>query len=169
MENYLLIIRHTPSWVWIVLAYLLYAGMKARRPRQQSLSRLLVLPLVFLCWGVAALFHTLAMVEAAAGGFLLALIIGLGLGWRLGKNAGVYREEIRRFERAGSSVPLALMLLTFGLRFYFSMQLARFPELANSVLFCTLSGAAGGITAGIFCGISIRLLNQMRNVQVRHC
>lgn len=87
---------------------------------QQSLSRLLALPLVFLCWGVAAIFHTLAMVEAAAGGFLLALIIGLGLGWRLGKNAGVYREEIRRFERAGSSVPLALMLLTFGLRFYFS-------------------------------------------------
>ncbi|QTF08899.1 hypothetical protein HC231_14040 [Brenneria izadpanahii] len=162
MENYLIIIRHTPSWVWILLAYLIYAGIKARQPRQQSLRRLLVLPIIFLCWGLSSILHNLTMTEVAVAGFVLALIIGLALGWMLGKNAGVYRADIQCFERAGSSVPLVLMLLTFCLRFYFSVQLAWFPALADSAVFCALSGAVGGITGGIFSGIALRLLNQMR-------
>ncbi|MFE8103379.1 hypothetical protein RBA71_18095 [Brenneria goodwinii] len=162
MENYLIIIRHTPSWVWILLAYLIYAGIKARQPRQQSLRRLLVLPIIFLCWGGFSILHTLVAREVAVAGFVLALIAGVVLGWMLGKDAGVYRADLQCFERAGSSVPLLLMLLTFCLRFYFSVQLARFPELANSVVFCALSGAVGGITGGIFSGIALRLLNQMR-------
>lgn len=166
MENYLIIIRHTPSWVWILLAYLIYAGIKARQARRQSLLRLLVLPIVFLCWGASSILHTLAIREVAVAGFLLALIVGVCLGWILGKNAGVYRADAQCFDRTGSSVPLALMLLTFCLRFYFSVQLAWFPELADNVIFCALSGAVGGITGGIFSGITLRLLNQIRATHI---
>lgn len=162
MENYLIIIRHTPVWVWILLAYLIYAGIKARQPRQQSLLRLLILPIVFLYWGASSILHTLNIREAAIAGFLLALAVGVILGWISGKNAGVYRSDIQRFERRGSSVPLVLMLLTFCLRFYFSVQLAWFPGLADNLVFCVLSGVVGGITGGIFSGITLRLLNQMR-------
>ncbi|MBJ7221204.1 MULTISPECIES: hypothetical protein [unclassified Brenneria] len=127
-----------------------------------------MLPLIFLCWGIAAILSTLVLRNAAVVGFLLALTVGLCLGWQLGKNAGTYRADIQCFERTGSSVPLVLMLLTFGLRFYFAVQLAWFPALANSAIFCTLAGAAGGITTGIFSGISLHLLNQMRGVAGRH-
>ncbi|MCG8710523.1 DUF1453 family protein [Brenneria sp. 4F2] len=165
MENYLIILRHTPSWVWVLLAYLIYAGIKARQPRRQSLPRLLLLPIVFLYWGASSILHTLAIREVAVAGFVLALSVGACLGWMLGKTAGVYRPDSRDFERRGSSVPLVLMLLTFCLRFYFSVQLTWFPELADSVIFCALSGAVGGITGGIFSGITLRLLNQMRRTQ----
>ncbi|MEC5320838.1 DUF6622 family protein [Brenneria populi subsp. brevivirga] len=85
MENYLITVRHTPSWAWILLAYLIYAGRKALQPRRQSLRRLLVLPIVFLCWGASSILHTLALREIVVAGFLLALIVGLCLGWMLGK------------------------------------------------------------------------------------
>ncbi|WP_350238033.1 DUF6622 family protein [Pectobacterium colocasium] len=165
MEDLLIILRHTPYWVWVVLGYLIYAGIKASQPRRQSLTRMLVVPIVFMVWGVSAIFHTLLFPLAAAGGFLLALLVGLGIGWMLGKTSGAYLPESRVFQRTGSWWPLGLMLLTFCSRFYFSVQLARFPALAHDLVFCLLSGAVGGITAGIFSGVSLCLLNQMRKIK----
>ncbi|MCL6328855.1 hypothetical protein EXT51_04955 [Pectobacterium carotovorum subsp. carotovorum] len=165
MENLLIILRHTPYWVWIVLGYLIYAGVKASQPRQQSLVQMLVVPMIFIAWGISAIFHTLQIPLAAAGGFLLALMIGLGIGWAWGKTSGIYLPESRHFQRTGSWWPLALMLLTFCSRFYFSVQLARFSVLAHDPAFCLLSGATSGITAGIFSGVSLRLLNHMRKIR----
>ncbi|MDX6914343.1 DUF6622 family protein [Pectobacterium carotovorum] len=165
MEDLLIILRHTPYWVWIVLGYLIYAGIKASQPRRQSLTRMLVVPIVFMVWGVSAIFHALLIPLAASGGFLLTLIVGLGIGWTWGKTSGAYLPESRVFQRTGSWWPLGLMLLTFCSRFYFSVQLARFPALAHDPAFCLLSGAASGITAGIFSGVSLRLLNQMRKIR----
>ncbi|KHN50992.1 DUF6622 family protein [Pectobacterium fontis] len=165
MENLLIILRHTPYWVWGVLGYLIYAGVKASQPRQQSLARMLVVPMVFMVWGVSAIFHTLQLPLAAAGGFLLTLTVGLGLGWRWGRTSGAYLPESRCFQRTGSWWTLGLMLLTFCSRFYFSVQLSQFPTLAHDPVFCLLSGATSGVTAGIFSGISLRLLNQMRKIR----
>ncbi|WP_025918637.1 DUF6622 family protein [Pectobacterium parmentieri] len=165
MENLLIILRHTPYWVWVVLGYLIYAGVKASHPRRQSLARMLVAPAIFMVWGISSIFHTLMPPLAAASGFLLMLIVGLGLGWIWGVASGTYLPEPRCFQRTGSWWPLVLMLLTFCSRFYFSVQLSRFPMLAHDTVFCLLSGAASGITAGIFSGVSLRLLNQMRKIR----
>ncbi|BES84479.1 hypothetical protein PEC302107_22160 [Pectobacterium araliae] len=165
MENLLIILRHTPYWVWAILGYLIYAGVKASQPRQQSLARVFVVPTVFMVWGISAIFHTLMLPLAAAGGFLLMLVIGLSIGWMWGKTSGTYLSESRSFQRTGSWWPLVLMLLTFCSRFYFSVQLARFPALAHDTVFCLMSGAASGITAGIFSGVSLHLLNQMRKIK----
>ncbi|KFX06960.1 hypothetical protein KP22_02405 [Pectobacterium betavasculorum] len=165
MENLLIILRHTPYWVWAVLGYLIYAGVKASHPRRQSLARMLVVPAIFMVWGISSIFHTLMLPLAAAGGFLLMLMIGGWVGWACGKRSGTYLPESRGFQRTGSWWPLVLMLLTFCSRFYLSVQLARFPILAHDPVFCLLSGAVGGITAGIFSGVSLRLLNQMRKIR----
>ncbi|WP_409159430.1 DUF6622 family protein [Pectobacterium sp. B2J-2] len=165
MEDLLIILRHTPYWVWAVLGYLIYAGIKANQPRRQSLVRMLVVPIIFMVWGISAIFHTSLLPLAAAGGFLLTLIVGLGIGWAWGKTSGAYLPESRVFQRTGSWLPLGLMLLTFCFRFSFSVQLARFPALAHDFTFCLLSGAASGMTAGIFSGVSLRLINQMRKIR----
>lgn len=69
MENQLIILRHTPYWVWTILGYLIYVGVKASRPRQQSLVRMLVVPMIFMVWGISAIFHTLRLPLEAAGDF----------------------------------------------------------------------------------------------------
>ncbi|MFJ5457730.1 DUF6622 family protein [Pectobacterium sp. CHL-2024] len=77
MENLLIILRHTPYWVWIVLGYLIYAGVKASQPRQQSLVRMLVVPMIFMAWGISAIFHTLQLPLAAAGENVRRLSAGI--------------------------------------------------------------------------------------------
>lgn len=162
MENTIVVVRHTPLWVWGVLVYLVYAGIRASRPREQSAARLCLLPALFLLWGVSSLLQALSLPHVAAAGMAAALMAGGALGWRRGRFAGEYRVTTRRFTRAGSWWPLVLMLATFGAKFYLALRLARQPELAHDAAFCLSSGAAGGLAAGIFSGVSARLLWRRR-------
>lgn len=41
------ILGHTPLWVWFLLAFLVYRGVAAMRPRDVSPSRGLIIPVVF--------------------------------------------------------------------------------------------------------------------------
>ena len=61
------IISHTPIWVWVLLAFLVWRGINAMQPRTIAPSRALIIPLVFLVWGLAGL------ITARGLGFALAL------------------------------------------------------------------------------------------------
>ena len=47
------ILIHTPPWVWILLAYLVWQGIKSMRPRKAPIWRALIVPVVFIAWGVS--------------------------------------------------------------------------------------------------------------------
>jgi len=47
------ILTQTPLWVWILLAYLIWQGMQAMQPRTTPIWRALILPVVFIVWGVS--------------------------------------------------------------------------------------------------------------------
>ncbi len=47
------IITHTPLWAWILLAYLVWQGIKAMGPRTTTIWRALIVPAVFIVWGLS--------------------------------------------------------------------------------------------------------------------
>ena len=47
------ILIHTPPWVWILLAYLVFQGIKAMQPRKTPIWRALIVPVVFIAWGIS--------------------------------------------------------------------------------------------------------------------
>ena len=49
------IIKHTPLWVWPLLAYLIWQGIKAMGPRTTTIWRALIVPAVFIVWGLSRL------------------------------------------------------------------------------------------------------------------
>ena len=49
------IITHTPVWVWILLAYLVWQGIKGMQPRTSTLWRALIVPAIFIVWGLSRL------------------------------------------------------------------------------------------------------------------
>ncbi len=49
------VLRHTPIWVWVLLAFLIYRGIMMLRPREVSPSRMLIIPVVFLVWGLTGM------------------------------------------------------------------------------------------------------------------
>ena len=55
MQTAFRILAHTPIWVVILLAYLIWQGMQALRPRTQAVWRMLIVPLVFFGMGLSRL------------------------------------------------------------------------------------------------------------------
>jgi hypothetical protein len=47
------ILTHTPPWVFALLAYLVWQGIRARRPRTTTIWRALIVPAVFIIWGIS--------------------------------------------------------------------------------------------------------------------
>src|SRR5882672_8916780 len=49
------ILANTPAWVFALLAYLIWQGWQARRPRTRPIWRMLIVPLVFFLMGLSRL------------------------------------------------------------------------------------------------------------------
>ena len=56
MNMVLQIVVNTPPWVWVLLAFLLFLGIRALQPSTAPLWRIAILPTVFCVWGVSGLF-----------------------------------------------------------------------------------------------------------------
>lgn len=150
------IASHVPSWIWALLALLLALGLRQSRDQYLPRGRLVVLPLIWLAyglWGVRSSFgHELVL--------MLAWALGLVLGMQLMRLpafasfvAGSHFDAQRgRYFVPGSWLPMVLMLALFCAKFALGMSLAMQPALARdahvalsfSVLFGTLSGALLG-------------------------
>ena len=50
------VLIHTPVWVFALLAFLVWQGIKATRPRTVTIWRSLIVPAVFIVWGLSRLF-----------------------------------------------------------------------------------------------------------------
>ncbi|PYE87397.1 DUF6622 family protein [Phyllobacterium leguminum] len=156
------IIAHTPIWVWFLLAYLLYGGIKALQPREMTWLRMLLLPILFLVWGlydiVTVLHHPILALVAFAGG----IVIGGAIGWLLAahQDAAWIDPASRLIHRPGTPVTLILILIGFICKYALSVALAYHADLAASPDYNVLSGAIAGAVDGVFWGMTGRQLNQ---------
>ncbi|MBN8511129.1 MAG: tat pathway signal sequence, partial [Burkholderiales bacterium] len=74
------ILRHTPGWVWALLAALLALGLAQLRTRRVPRRRLFVLPAVLLALGLIATATSLRPAAPALAAWALALAAGVALG-----------------------------------------------------------------------------------------
>ncbi len=146
-------IIHTPVWVWPAFALLILLGLRRMRPREISLSRLIVLPAVFLALSAYSAFSNgLPIVEALA-----IWLAGLGLGSLLGRLA-VPRQGIvidrtrRRIAVPGSVVPLILILIIFLGRYASGYAFGRYPELRQDPLVVILAASYAAFCTGVMIG-----------------
>jgi hypothetical protein len=106
-------LAHTPPYVFVLLAYLIWQGALALRTRQRSVWRLLIVPVLFTATGLSLLVlrplgGTLPMAAWLAG---LAAFAPLGL--VTGPRLLAVDRASGRVTQAGSPVPLVRNLLIF--------------------------------------------------------
>jgi len=155
------LVTHTPWWVFAVLAYLIWMGVKGLQPRTLPLARVFITPLVFIVWGVlgAAGRHLPPGMNAAAwiGGAVLGAIPSVLTSPR--------RVELNRslnlvhFE--GSPFPLVRNLTIFCLRY--GLAVAAAMAHGDDVRLAVITTAVSGLSAGYFLGWSAafwRMLNR---------
>jgi hypothetical protein len=155
METLRLVLANTPWWVFLLLALLIGLGVQALRPRAVALSRVFIMPAVFLSWGLISLALTsrgaplllLAWSVAAAAGAVLALTSFRAAGLRL---------ERGRVHFPGSALPLTRNLLIFLVKYALAVAIARSPDLREQLQLWDIG--VSGVIAGYFIGWMARFV-----------
>jgi hypothetical protein len=156
------ILNRTPPWVFLLFAYLAWQGIKALRPRTQSIWRLLIVPLIFIVWGLSRIgmrhdnaWPPLVWVTAAVLMAPLAFLTGPRL-LAVDRSRGLV-------SRAGSIVPLVRNMAVFGLQYAVAVMGAlRLDGYAAGAI---VGRAVSGATAGYFLGWAVALLRRYWNAE----
>ncbi len=150
MENLIEILLHTPWWVYVVFAYIVYVGIKATQMRSVPVLRLFIVPAIFTVLSI----HT---VVGRIGDHLLyimpwgiATLIGVGIGWiEMNRLNIIIDGKHHLLKIPGSSFTLILFLLFFGSQYYFGFKSATDPEGVKQIQFVIYLLLVSGIGTGV--------------------
>lgn len=152
------ILRHTPYWVWLVLAMLLWRGALLMRPRQVPRSRVAILPALFVLLSAAGVVAGFGLQPQALICWGAGLVLAAFETHRAGPPRGAqYLAERRSYQMPGSGVPLLLIVLAFSAKYSVGIELALHPALRNAPMFAAAVCAAYGAISGVFLGRALRL------------
>lgn len=155
------IVAQTPSWVWGLLAGLLFLGFTQVAGRTIGSRRVMITPIAMTAFsllgtatafGSSQQFLTVLLVWIATAATAAALIAPMApaTGTR-------YSAASRSFVVPGSWIPLALILGIFLTKYVVGVELAMQPSLARDIQYPLVAAAIYGAFSGIFVGRAARL------------
>ena len=154
------IVGHTPPYVFLALAYGLFAGFRAFRPRPMALYAMPIMPAVFLVLSVGSLIPAASALPTAAVAWIAALGAGIAMG------ATVLAAEVVAIDRGhgrvtvgGSAMVLVLFVVIFSLKYFNGVVHATNPILAGTPGFILAMTAVSGLGTGIMVGRIARLFS----------
>jgi uncharacterized protein DUF6622 len=151
------ILIHTPLWVWPLLAYLVWQGIKAMRPRKVTVHRSLIMPAIFIVWGLSGLVSRSAdNIWPLVAWLAAALVLG-STGFLTAKPFEL-DHTTGEIERPGSVVPLIRNLSIFALQYTVRVIMAIDPD-ARTIA-AVAGRVVGGAMTGYFLGRTVALLLQ---------
>jgi hypothetical protein len=154
------IVSHIPVWVWVVMAFGIWSGVRAFNQRKVSLAMATLLPLVFLFLSLSNLAGVVGEAPAIGLLWLLAVAVGFVLGWFFlsAEPLEVYRGKGTLLV-PGTWIVLAMFIVIFATRFTYGYEQAAHPE-AITLMFQVVVFALSGLSTGIVTGRTARLYNR---------
>lgn len=163
------IVQHTPSWVWMVLAALIWLGTSQFFARSVGLRRVLLMPIamaVFSVWGISSTFGGAPQVAGVLAAWLAAVcaVAALSLWLRRSPREGArYEATGQRFHLPGSAWPMLLIVGIFLVKWAVGVELFLQPPLAHDSQFALQIALVYGAFTGVFAARTGRLLRLTRN------
>ena len=149
------ILVHTPPWVWILLAYLVWQGIKSMQPRKAPIWRALIVPVVFIAWGVSSIGFGHHDSQWPLVAWVVAALVLLPLGVLTPSPFDV-DHKTGEIIRPGSAFALIRNLVVFLLQYAVGVISA--IDAGDRALAIIAGRAISGATAGYFLGSMIALL-----------
>jgi len=146
------IVQHTPIWVCLLFAFLLSRGISASQERKVDIPKSLIVPTIFILWGVYNIFANFSFRLYAFSIYIVCLGVGTFLGYKL------YSRRHRLFLKNGvlfhtkNYIPLLVILINFIIKYTLNVYMYINADVVHSLNFIFLYTIASGITAGLFCG-----------------
>ena len=157
------ILRHTPVFVWLILAALVWRGWSARRDREVAARKLAIIPLVLLAlslWGVLSAYASHAVTLPL---WLAGVLAGTFVASRLVRGEVAVLPERAALLVRGSWVPMVVLVTMFLLKYVTNVALAIQPALAANASFANVSCALSGLLSGALFGNALPYLLAYRN------
>lgn len=156
------VLTHTPVYVWVILALLVYRGVVAMRERDMKIRTLFIIPIIMVALSLQDILAKfggviLPLAAWACGAALMTLLV-----WKFsneGVSAGAAPGSVRVH---GSAVPLAMMLAIFLTKYMTTVTLVIQPHVRSDALFATVVCTLFGVFNGYFLG---RLARSMKSWQ----
>ncbi|MBR1091147.1 hypothetical protein JQ621_27135 [Bradyrhizobium manausense] len=149
------ILVHTPPWVWILLAYLVWQGIKSMQPRKAPIWRALIVPIVFIAWGVSRIGFGHQDTQWPLVAWIAAALVLLPFGVLTPRPFEV-DHKTGEIIRPGSAFALIRNLVVFSLQYIVSVISA--IDAGDRATALIVGRAISGATAGYFFGSMIALL-----------
>lgn len=160
----LTILKDTPWWVWVLLAYLIFQGTRALRGGATTFLRLSIMPLAFAVWGLWTIFDLFHGSAASIALWALSFAAGIGLGMAYMASVEVrFDRERQLVELPGSSFTLVWSLLIFCIKYALAVLLAIEPDTLASLWFLIADVGITGLIAGMFAGRLLSLRQKYRS------
>lgn len=157
------IITHTPIWVWVVLALLIYLGILQRKNRPIQRWRLLIMPAIFLPLSLITL-STSSNINLSTITFVLAMMVSFGVAkCHFYKHPIIYQNKQEQWIQRGSFIPLTVYLMIFMCRYIISASQAMRLSYIDGNGFAVFMGVSLGLGLGILLAININFeINKLR-------
>ncbi|WP_307720713.1 DUF6622 family protein [Duganella sp. BJB476] len=147
------IVSHTPTYVWALLAFILYRGVLASRDREIAFRRLFIIPAVMLWLSLSSMNEHGALGGGVWGVWALGVVAGAALTWRLGSGAVItVSRAAGTVQQRGSWAPLMLMIAIFATKYTVAVLTAMHPELQQNLVFAAAVTVLFGLFNGVFVG-----------------
>jgi hypothetical protein len=152
------IFLHTPKWVFVLFATLVWLGAKQLFANSVGLGRVTVMPIVMTALSIFGVTSAFGDSPTALLAWAAAALVALALVLRRGLPAGTrYMPASRTFHLAGSAVPLALMMGIFFTKYAVGATLAMHPEIRHDAALALAVPLMYGLFSGVFAGRALRL------------
>lgn len=152
------IVTNTPTWVWLVLAALVYLGIQRTRTREMAQNRVFIPAVIFGFIAVAKLVLGRFAEPAVLGTFAGAIAaLALLMAVKPGRRARRIAPDRLRIE--GEWFSLGLILVIFSVNYGVGVATAIDPSLSASDNLHFLYGFVNATSAGFMIGRAIAYLS----------
>jgi len=116
---------HTPFWVWGVLVYMIYVGVRALRPQKVYPPVLLLVPALLMGFKFPVFF------SRAPHLYIGMLAFGFMIGWISAKKMPIRWQHFpRRLILPGSPTTLVVLMVFFSTKYTYGLMHALYPDQA---------------------------------------
>ncbi|MDA7414837.1 hypothetical protein PGB34_00540 [Xenophilus arseniciresistens] len=160
------ILLHTPAWVFVLFAALLWLGTRQLSASAMPLWRVTAMPVAMVMLAVYGVVTAFGHSPAGLGGLLCwalaAAAVAQAVQRRPLHEQVRYDAATRRVQLPGSWVPLLLIMGIFLTKYGVGVLLALHPGYARHATFALGISTLYGLFSGLFAGRALRLWRLVR-------
>ena len=156
-------LAHTPPYVFVLLAYLVWQGVLSLRTRRRAVWRMLIIPGLFITTGLLLLVLRPSSGTLPMAAWFLGLAAFVPLGLVTGPRLLAVNRGRGWATLAGSPMPLVRNLLVFAAQYGIAVAFARHPEARTSLI--VAGHTVSGTSVGYFIGWTMAFRRHYRATQ----